>query len=144
MKNILLIIFISFSWILNAQIEFKTEISKDAVMINEPFILEYAVNQNFDNFTLPEFENFEIISGPSTSMQQSINMINGEVTKTISVQYTYYIKALNPGTHTIQPAEIEINREYFHSNTIDVIVIDSEYHNPNQHKGKDIDGTQKL
>ena len=144
MKNILLILFVSFSYILNAQLDFKAEISKDAVMIGEPFMIEYKVNQTFDNFTLPEFENFKLISGPNTSMQQSINMLNGEMTKTISVTYTYYFRALNPGTHTIQPAEIIIEGEYFYSNTIDVIVIDSEYHDPNQHKGKDIKGTQKL
>lgn len=144
MKYFLISIFIFLGFVVHAQIEFKTGISKDAVLIGEAFILEYKINQTFDNFTLPEFENFKLISGPNTSMQQSINMVNGEMTKTISVTYTYYIKALNPGTHTIQAAEIQYEGEFFYSNTIDIIVIDSEYQDPNKHKGKDIKGTHKL
>jgi hypothetical protein len=83
--------------------------SKDAVLLGEPFILEFELNTNFENFTLPEFEHFKVISGPNTSMQQSINMVNGEMIKKISVKYSYYIKALNPGTHTIPAAEIVVD-----------------------------------
>ena len=90
MKNILFILIVSASFSLNAQVEFKASISKDAVLTGEPFRLEYKINQNFDNFTLPEFEHFEILSGPSTSMQQSVNITNGEMVKTVSVTYTYF------------------------------------------------------
>ncbi|MCD4792515.1 MAG: BatD family protein [Bacteroidales bacterium] len=144
MKHLIVSLFVICGFTIQAQVDFKAEISKDAVMIGEPFAVEYKVNQTFDNFTLPEFENFKLISGPNTSMQQSINTVNGKITKTILVIYTYYFKAVNPGTHTIQPAEIIIDGKNIYSNTIDVIVIDSEYHDPNQHKGKDIKGTQKL
>ena len=141
----LIILFAVFSAINSAaQIEFKTAVSKDAVMIGEPFILDYEVNSNFENFKLPEFENFKVISGPNTSMQQSINMVNGEMIRKTTVKYTYYIKALTPGTHSVQPAEIHIDGDIYYSNTIDVIVIDSEYHDPNEHKGKDIKGTEKI
>ena len=66
------------------------------------------------------------------------------MTKKISVKYSYYIKALNPGNHTIQPAEIKIGDDYFYSDTIDIIVIDSEYVDPNKNKGKTIKGTEKI
>ena len=144
MKNILLILFVSLSCVLNAQVEFKVKISKDAVMIGEPFIIEYELNQTFDNFKLPEFENFKLLSGPNTSMQQSINMVNGEMIKKVSVKYSYYIKALNPGKHTMQAAEIKIGEDFFYSDTVDIIVIDSEYIDPNKNKGKDIKGTEKI
>ena len=101
-----------------AQVEFKASISKDAVMKGEPFKLEYKMNQNFDNFTLPEFEHFVVISGPSTSMQQSVNITNGEMVKTVSVTYTYFVKAITSGTMTIQPAEIEIVGEVYYSNSV--------------------------
>jgi len=144
MKNILFILIISASFSLNAQVEFKASISKDAVLTGEPFRLEYKVNQNFDNFTLTEFENFEILSGPSTSMQQSVNITNGEMVKTVSVSYTYFVKAITSGTQTIQPAEIEIDGEFFYSNPVDVIVIEGNYHNPKEDKGKNIKGTSRL
>jgi archaellum component FlaG (FlaF/FlaG flagellin family) len=148
MKNLILVlaVIISASFSLTAQVEFKASISKDAVMTGEPFKLEYKINKNFDKFTLPEFENFEVITGPSTSMQQSINFTNGHMEKTVSVTYTYYLKAKNDlsGTQSIEPAEVKIDGEFYYSNPIDIIVIEGKYHNPNEDKGKDIEGTSRL
>lgn len=148
MKNLILIlaVIISASFSLKAQIEFKASISKDAVMTGEPFKLEYKMNKKFDKFTLPEFENFEVLSGPSTSMQQSINFTNGKMEKTVSVTYTYFLKAKDDisGTQTIEPAEIKIGDEFFYSNSTDIIVIEGKYNNPKEDKGKDIDGTSRL
>ncbi|MCF6365823.1 MAG: BatD family protein [Bacteroidales bacterium] len=144
MKNLILVLFVSASFSLNAQVEFKASISKDAVITGEPFKLEYKINQNFDNFTLPDFEGIELISGPNTSMQQSINFTNGEMQKTTSVTYTYFLKATEPGIQTIQPAEVKINGEYFYSNSVDVIVVEGNYHNPKEDKGKNIKGTSRL
>ncbi len=144
MKYILFIIIISASFLSFSQVEYKASISKDAVMTGEPFKLEYKINQNFENFTLPEFEHFEILSGPSTSMQQSVNITNGEMVKTVSVTYTYFVKAITSGTQTIQPAEIEIEGEFFYSNSVEVLVIEGNYQNPKEDKGKDIKGTSRL
>ena len=140
----ILVLVVSASFSLNAQTEFKASISKDAVLTGEPFKLEYKINQNFDSFTLPEFASFVILSGPSTSMQQSVNITNGEMVKTVSVTYTYFIKAVTFGTQTIQPAEIEIAGEFLYSNPVDVIVIEGNYQSPNKDKGKNIKGTSRL
>ena len=148
MKNLILILImvLSTSFSINAQVEFKANISKDAVMTGEPFKLEYKINKNFDKFTLPEFENFEVLSGPSTSMQQSINFTNGHMEKNVSVIYTYFLKAKDDvtGTQTIEPAEVKIDKEFFYSNPVDIIVIEGKYQNPNEDKGKDIEGTSRL
>ncbi len=144
MKNIVLIFLLSINFILNAQVEFKTEISKDAVMINEPFKVEYKVNKNFDDFNLTENENFKVISGPSTSFQQSINMTNGKMEKTVSVSYIYFLKAKKSGKQNVPTAEIKIKGKYYYSDAKEIIVIDSEYHNPKENEIKDIEGTSKL
>lgn len=144
MKNLLILLFLISGFSTFSQVEIKATISKDAVMINEPFILEFEVNQNFDDFKLPEFENFKLISGPNTSMQQNISMVNGEMTKKISVKYSYFVKAIKAGNLTLKAAEVKIGDEYFYSNPLDIIVIDMEYTNPNKHKGKDIKGTEKI
>ncbi len=145
MKNTVtafIILFTVFS--LNAQVEIKTEISKDAVMTGEPFKAEYKINSNFQNFNLIETDDFEIISGPSTSFQQSINMTNGKIEKKVSVTYTYFLKAKTPGKINIPTAEIKIRNKYYYSDPKEIIVIDAEYHDPNEHKIKDIEGTSKL
>ena len=144
MKRLITILFALVGLSSYSQIEFKAEISKDAVLIGEPFILTYQINQNFDDFKLPELENFQLISGPSTSMQQSINMFNGKMEKTILVTYTYFLKAVAPGTQTLAPAEIKIKDGYHYSNSLDIIVIDAQFQNPNQDNGKDIKGTSRL
>lgn len=144
MKRFIFILFVLPNFFGFAQIEFKAETSKDAVMIGEPFKITYQINQNFDEFKLPEIESIQMISGPSTSMQQSINMTNGKTVKTISVTYSYIFKATLPGTFTVPPAEIKIKTDFYYSNSIDIIVIDAEYQNPNEDNGKDIKGTSRL
>ena len=145
MKKIIVIVsFVLTSFSGNAQVEFKTEISKDAVMIGEPFKVEYKINKNFDDFNLTDDENFEIISGPMTSFQQSINMTGGKIEKNISVTYTYFLKAKTPGKQKVPTAEVKIHGKYYYSDAADIIVIDAEYHDPNEHKMKDIEGTSKL
>ncbi len=143
-KTSLLIFIVSLGFLTNAQVEFTSETSKDAVMINEPFKVEYKINKNFDDFNLTDNENFEIISGPSTSFQQSINMTNGKMVKTTSVTYTYFIKAKTPGKQQIPTAEVKIKGKYYYSDAKEVIVIDAEYHDPKKNEIKDIEGTSKL
>ncbi len=144
MKHLMVLLAVCVSLSANAQIEVKTEVSKDAVMINEPFKVEFTVNKNFQDFNLSKDENFETVSGPSTSFQQSINMENGKVEKKITVKYTYFFKAKISGKLNVPVAEIKIGNKYYYSDSKDIIVIDSEYHDPHQNDGKEIEGTSKL
>jgi hypothetical protein len=144
MKQLFILLFITASLFTNAQTEFKASVSKDAVMVGEPFILEYQMNKIFDNFKLADLQNFEVVSGPSTSMQQSINIINGEMVKTVSITYSYILKAKVQGTLAIPAAEIEIQGKSFYTDTIKIIVIEGNYQNPNEDHGKDINGTSRL
>ncbi len=143
-KTIILLPILILNFALKAQPEFKTEISKDAVMIGEPFKVEYKINKNFDDFILQKDENFEIISGPMTSFQQSISMTGGKIEKNISVTYTYFLKAKTPGEQNIPAAEVKIGGKRYSSDETHIIVIDAEYHDPDEHKIKDIEGTSKL
>lgn len=144
MKHLIVLLAVSVSLSANAQIEVKTEVSKDAVMINEPFKIEFTVNQNFQDFNLTKDENFEIVSGPSTSFQQSISITNGKAEKNTTITYTYLLKAKNPGKQNLPVAEIKIHGKYYYSDQKDIIVIDAVYHNPKETETKDIEGTSKL
>ncbi len=142
--SILTIILLNVFITLNAQTEFKTKISKDAVMIGEPFRVEYTINRNFDNFNLTDTETFEVVSGPSTSFQQNMNISNGVIEKKVTVNYTYILKAKIPGKQTIPAAEVNIGEEYFYSEPIEVIVINAQYTDPKKNEMKNIEGTSKL
>lgn len=143
-KSAVLFISVIISLSVNAQVEFTTKISKDAVMIGEPFKIEYKVNKNFDEFKLTDNDDFEIISGPSTSFQQSINMTNGKMKKKTSVTYTYFVRAKTPGKQNIPVADIKIKGKYYYSNAKEIIVINAEFHDPKKNEIKDIEGTSKL
>ena len=144
MKNVIAVLVLITSFSLNAQVELKTKISKDAVMINEPFKIEFTINQNFQNFNLTNDEDFETVSGPSTSFQQSINITNGKTEKQTTITYAYILKAKKSGKQNLPVAEIKINGKYYYSDQKEIIVIDAVYHNPKETEMKDIKGTSKL
>ena len=61
--------------------------------------------------------------GPSRSMQSSTQVINGKVSSTSSITYTYILMASDAGTYTIPAASIEVNGEKVFSNAITIKVL---------------------
>ncbi len=118
--------------IAGAQISFKAEISKDAVMLEEPFEVTYEVNVFFDELILPKQEEFEYLAGPIKSTRQTTTIQRGEVKKDISVTYTYIFRALVPGKIDFQPAQLNVKEEYFESDTLPLIVINQRWKQKNE------------
>ena len=79
------------------------------------------MNQNGDNFSPPEFENFQIIGGPNQSIKTSY--VNGE--RKFSKTYSYFLKPLKKGKLSINQASIEIDGEIYKSLQIEVLITDS-------------------
>jgi len=79
------------------------------------------MNQNGDNFSPPEFENFQIIGGPNQSIKTSY--VNGE--RKFSKTYSYFLKPLKKGKLKINQASIEIDGEIYKSLQIEVLITDS-------------------
>ncbi len=77
MRNILLVILFGFfSCIISAQVNFRANLSKSSLGINERVRVDFIIDKDGDNFTPPEFENFRIVAGPSQSIKNS--WINGK------------------------------------------------------------------
>jgi len=119
--------------IIFAQIEFKTEVSKNKLGVNQRFRIEFTVNkQGADNFKPPSFTNFKIVGGPSSSVNQS--WINGKAS--YSQAYIYIIEPKKIGEFTIEPATIEYKDEIVKSNPVKITVtkeveIPKDPNNPN-------------
>ena len=119
--------------IIFAQIEFKTEVSKNKLGVNQRFRIEFTVNkQGADNFKPPSFTNFKIVGGPSSSVNQS--WINGKAS--YSQAYIYIVEPKKMGEFTIEPALIEYKGEIIKSNTVKITVtkeveIPKDPNNPN-------------
>lgn len=102
-----------------AQIEFETSVSKNNLGVNQRFKIEFSVNkQGADNFKPPSFNNFKVVGGPSSSVNQS--WINGKVS--FSQSYIYILEPKDEGEFTIEPATIEYEGEIIKSNSIKVTV----------------------
>ena len=65
---------------------------------------------------------FEVLMGPSTSTQQSFQMINGHTSSTSSVTYTYIVVATKNGTYTIPPARANVDGKTVTSNELRIKV----------------------
>ena len=118
----ILILFLAFSsFVLSAQVNFEATVSKSKLALNERLRIDFVMNQNGDNFSPPEFENFQIIGGPNQSIKTSY--VNGE--RKFSKTYSYFLKPLKKGKLKINQASIEIDGELYKSLQIEVLITDS-------------------
>jgi hypothetical protein len=102
-----------------AQIEFTASVSKNQLGVNQRFRIEFSVNkQGADNFQPPSFENFKVVGGPSSAVNQS--WINGK--STFSQSYIYIVEPTKIGEYTIGAAQIEYEGKIVRSNPIKITV----------------------
>ena len=120
-KKILILFLAISSFVLSAQINFEATVSKSKLALNERLRIDFVMNQNGDNFSPPEFENFQIIGGPNQSIKTSY--VNGE--RKFSKTYSYFLKPLKKGKLKINQASIEIDGEIYKSLQIEVLITDS-------------------
>lgn len=96
----------------------------EVVVSGDQFRLEFTVNtQKVKDFRAPSINGFDVLMGPSRSMQSSTQVINGKVSSTSSITYTYILMASDAGTYTIPAASIEVNGEKVFSNAITIKVL---------------------
>lgn len=103
---------------LTAQVQFVASVSKNNLGINERLRIDFAMNEDGDNFGAPSFEGFRIIGGPNQSV--SYSWINGR--KSYEKTYSYFLQPLKKGTFIIKSATIEINGQVYKTSPIKVTV----------------------
>jgi len=89
-KHIGLYILLLNSTLVISQVNFEAKVSKNKLALNERLRIDFVMNENGDNFTPPNFENFQIIGGPNQSIKTSY--VNGE--QSFSITYSYFLKPL--------------------------------------------------
>ena len=96
----------------------------EVVVSGDQFRLEFTGHpQQVKDFRAPSITGFDVLMGPSRSMQSSTQVINGKVSSTSSITYTYILMASDAGTYTIPAASIEVNGEKVFSNAITIKVL---------------------
>ena len=125
-------------------IQFKAK-APDVVNIDENFKLTYTVNSNdVGNFVAPKFTDFNY-SGPSRSTRRKVQVVNGNMRKSVETSFSYYMQPKKAGTFEIGPARIEVNGETYKTNPVTVKVVEKSGKSANKQSGdgssKDKDGT---
>jgi hypothetical protein len=101
-----------------------TASAPEVVAVGEQFRLSFTANANIEELTPPDLSDFYVLMGPSTSYNQSTQIVNNKMTRTISYTYTYVIQATKEGQFTIGPATARIKNKTYPSNPIEIEVVE--------------------
>ena len=97
--------------------------AKQVAKVGERFRVVYEINEDADSFQSPNFGSLQVLSGPSSSTNSSIQYVNGKMTRSYSVTYTYVVQATKEGVVEITPASASVNRTKVKSNSISIQIV---------------------
>ncbi len=115
--GLLLVLFLHTTLLL-AQGKFVATVSKSNVGVGEQFEIDFTTNSSGSRFTPPNFNNFQVLSGPN--MSSDMTSINGNTTLTVT--YSFILAATKEGTFTIDAAAIVVNGHTLISNPVKITV----------------------
>ena len=96
----------------------------EVVVSGDQFRLSYTINsQKVRDFRAPSIQGFEVLMGPSRSTQSSTQIINGNVTSTSTITFTYILMAGKEGTYKIPGATIVADGNNYTSNSVEIKVL---------------------
>jgi hypothetical protein len=98
---------------------FTASVSKNRVAVGEQFQISFTINTNASNFNAPDLSNFITYSGPNQS--SSMQIINGSVSQTISMNYV--LAAKKEGKFTIGAASIQVGNKLLNTKPIAIEVV---------------------
>lgn len=111
-----------------SQVRFETRVQETPIGVNEPFRVEYIMEQAQDisSFQEPVFKQLEIVQGPMQGTSQSI--INNKVSSYVFV--SYLLLAKKEGKITIPGATAVINGRKMTSKSVVVVVAGNSAYRP--------------
>ncbi|MFT5848208.1 BatD family protein [Psychroserpens sp.] len=104
-----------------AQVKFEAKVSKTKLGQNERLRIDFIMNKDGDNFEAPNFEHFQVIGGPNTSVSNS--WLNGA--HSYKKTYSYFLQPIKQGRFTIKSASIEITGVTYKTKPVNVQVVKS-------------------
>jgi hypothetical protein len=117
MKKFLVLFLLSIQGIF-AQVVFEAKVSKTTLGLNETLRVDFSMNADGDNITIPNFQGFRVVGGPSQQISQS--WVNGR--SSFNKAYSYFLQPIQMGVATIQPATIEIDGRIYKTNPIKITI----------------------
>ncbi|TXE16319.1 protein BatD [Psychroserpens burtonensis] len=117
-KHISILLLVLTSSMVFAQVKFEAKVSKTKLGQNERLRIDFVMNKDGDNFESPDFENFQVIGGPNTSVSNS--WLNGA--HSYAKTYSYFLAPQKQGRFIIKSASIEIQGVIYKTKAVTVQV----------------------
>ena len=97
--------------------------SERAVTVGDRFRLTFTVNAEGSGFRASPMPDFNLLSGPSTSQSTSMSIINGKMSQSMTMSYTFVLEAVREGKFTVNPAQITVGGKVYKSNSLTIQVV---------------------
>lgn len=112
-----------------------TASAPDVVVVGDQFKLSYIVTtQKIQDFQAPSIKGFDVLMGPERSQYSSTQIVNGNVTSTSKITFTYTLMASSAGEYTINGASIVANGNQMVSNSVKIKVLPQDQSSSNRGK----------
>jgi len=112
-----------------------TAATKSMVQVGEQFQIFFSVNADGSNFLSPDFGSLSVLSGPNRSSSSSIQYINGRMSQSTQLSFTFIVMATKEGTIDIPPATIRVDGKRYKSNGLSVKVVKANVRAQTQNRG---------
>ena len=116
------ILFGCFYFLPAQEIEISATVDRNPVALDEQFVYEVEVSgkvQNLPDIELPDFSDFMVVGGPSSS--SSFQIINFQVSS--SRTYTVILMPRNVGSYKIAPATTTFKGQTYQTSAVDITVV---------------------
>jgi len=98
----------------------------NVVTESEIFRVVYTATGKTSSFTGPDFADFHVLAGPSEATMSSTQFVNGKMSHTYEISYTYMLQAKSIGTFTIPEASAVIEKKTYSSGSVRIEVVKDE------------------
>jgi hypothetical protein len=122
-KIIFLTVFILIAYFGFSQNVQFTASAPEVVEAGEQFEVTFSVNGQPSGFKAPDFKNFSVLGGPSQSTSSNVQIVNGNISQSTTISYTYYLQGNNVGKFTLEPAIVTVAGKTYTSNRLSVEVV---------------------
>ena len=110
----------------------------DVVVVGDQFRLSYTVTtQKVKDFRAPSIKGFDVLMGPSRSEQSSTHIVNGSVSSTSSITFTYILMANTAGEFTVPGASIVADGNQMISNSVKIKVLPQDQNHNSSRRNND-------
>lgn len=121
---LLVLCLLAISWGASAQVSFTAK-APALTALGRPFNVAFVVDAEPEkgSFKAPSFEDFDVLAGPSTSVGQSVQFVNGRQSSSYNCTYTYTLMPRENGTFTIGAASVVVNGKTYTTKPLPIEVI---------------------